>query len=332
MGYNISDEGGESSGSGDGGVDVWTFTLTKGDGITTGGGDFNEDQLPIFGVPPIDESLGRNEYEFLGITGDPNGAVTFIADGVGGDTGTNATGIYSFSVDFSLITEDTTVEIVVIGRRLDENGDVEFEDDDTIVIELLICIARGTLVDTPEGPVPVETLAVGSDVRLRDGRVEPIRWIGSRRLNAADLRAHPHLRPIRIARDAFAPGEPDRDLLVSPQHRVLLRGWQAELFFGEDEVLAPARGLVNDDTIRVDHAAQDVAYFHLLFSEHEVMVTNNLPTESFFPGQTSLDGIDSAAREELFEIFPELAEDARVYGNLAEPGLRMWEARTVTQD
>ncbi len=329
MGYNISDEGGESSGGGPGSVDEWTFTLTKGDGITTGGGDFNEDQLTFAGIPPIDESLGLNEYEFFAATGDPNGAVTFTVDGVGTGPGTNSTGIYSFSVDFSKITEDTTVEIIVIGRRLDEDGNVVFDDDDTIIIDLLICIARGTLVDTPLGSVPVETLDIGSKVRLRDGRTEPIRWIGSRLLREAELKSSPHLRPVRIKEGALGKGAPDRDLLVSPQHRVLLSGWQAELLFGEAEVLAPAKGLVNDDTIRVDHSVTEVEYFHLLFSRHEVMVTNNLATESFFPGQTSLNGINRVARDELFEILPELAEDTAVYGDLAEPGLRMWEAKMV---
>ena len=98
------------------------------------------------------------------------------------------------------------------------------------------------------------------------------------------------------------------------------------------EVLAPAKGLVNDDTIRVDRTVPEIEYFHLLFSEHEVMVTNNLPTESFFPGKTSLNGIDRAARKELFEILPDLAEDVESYGTLAEPGLRMWEARMVNRD
>lgn len=329
MGYNISDEGGQSSGGGAASVDIWTFTLTKGEGVTTGGGDFNEDPLPFFGVPPIDESEGLNEYEFFAPTGDNASAVTLTVDGAGTGPGTNATGIYSFAVDFSQITEDTIVEIVVIGRRLDENGNVLFEDDDTIVIELLICIARGTLVDTPDGPVPVEYLEIGQSIRTEDGRAEPIRWIGSRVLGAADLCANPHLRPIRIRKGAFGTSEPDRDLLVSPQHRILLRGWQAELLFGEEQVFAPAKGLLNDDTIRIVHDATEVEYFHLMCARHEIMVTNNLATESFFPGEASLSGMACKSREELLELFPELVEDSTTYGTLAEPGLRTWEARMV---
>ena len=153
--------------------------------------------------------------------------------------------------------------------------------------------------------------------------------IGSRILDREQLAAMPHLRPIRIAQGALGDGQPDRDLLVSPQHRVLLRGWKAELLFGEDQVLAPAKGLVNDSTITIDHDAGEIEYFHLMFSKHEVIMTNNLPTESFFPGKTSLNGIDRAAREELFRILPELADEADAYGPMAEPGLRTWEARTL---
>lgn len=326
MGYNISDEGGQSAGGGTASVDVWTFTLTKGEGITTQGGDFNE--API-GFAPIDESLGLNQYQFFAPTGDFASAVTLNVAGSGSGPGTNSDGVYSFTVDFSQVTQDTVVEILVTGRRLDEAGNVVFSDTDTIRIELLICVARGTLIDTPRGRIPVERLRVGQKVRLRDGRREPIRWIGSRKLTRDELDAAPHLCPIRIAKDAFGDAMPDRDLLVSPQHRVLVEGWKAELFFGEHEVLAPARGLVNGRTVRVDADLAEVEYFHLMFARHEIMVTNNLPTESFFPGKTSLDGIADAARAELFEIFPKLRDEVASYGCLAEPGLRTWEARVL---
>lgn len=326
MGFNIQDDGGTSVGGGRQNLDTWTFTLTKGEGITTAGGDFNENSQ---GVPPIDESLGLNEYEFLAPTGDFADAVTLTVDGAGTGGGTNSTGIYSFSVDFSQITEDTIIEITVIGRRLNEDGSVRFEDEDTIIIELLICIARGTLVETPRGALPVESLAIGDEVRTVDGRSETIRWIGSRKLGCKELKAAPDLRPVRICKGALGPGAPDRDLLVSPQHRVLLQGWKAELLFGEAEVLAPARGLVNDRTIRVDASLDEIEYFHLLCGAHEIIVTNNLPTESFFPGETSLKGISAAARDELFRILPDLATRSESYGAMAEPGLRTWETRVV---
>lgn len=325
MGYNISDAGGEAAG----GPDVWTFSFTKGEGITTAGGDF--DDAPLGLVDPIDPGAGEvNEFVFSDPTGAFASAVTLTVDGAGGTGGaTNASGLYSFSIDFSQITSDTIVEITVIGRRLDDQGNVLFEDEDTIQIELLICIARGTLIDTPKGPVPVEDLCIGDEVRLHDGRIEPLAWVGARLLSADELAASPDLRPVRIAKGALGHGKPDDDLLVSPQHRVLITGWQAELLFGAAEVLAPAKGLVNDRTILVDESVTEIEYFHLMFTEHEIMVTNNLATESFFPGKTSLAGINAEARAELFRILPELAVESEVYGSMAEPGLRTWEARIV---
>jgi hypothetical protein len=157
------------------------------------------------------------------------------------------------------------------------------------------CFTAGTLIETDRGMSPVEQIQVGDLVRTLDNGLQPVRWHGSCGVPALDRRA-----PIR-----FAPGAIGnvRELLVSAQHKILVSGWRAELFFGEDEVLVAAAHLVNADTI---HRAprRYIDYHHLMFDRHEVLLAEGVPTESFYPGDYILQ--DDALCEEIEHLFPEM--------------------------
>ncbi len=124
------------------------------------------------------------------------------------------------------------------------------------------CFTRGTLIKTDQGERPIEELAAGDMVLTMDHGYQPIRWIGSSKRAATG-----DLAPILIRKGALGN---DRDLRVSPQHRMLLQGWQAELLFGELEVLATAKSLLNDHSILRDEGGE-VEYFHMLFDTHEII-------------------------------------------------------------
>lgn len=164
------------------------------------------------------------------------------------------------------------------------------------------CFAGGTLIATPTGEVAVEDLAVGDLVLTADHGAQKIRWIGARR-----VRASVRFAPVRIARGALGN---DRDLLVSPQHRMLVSGARALAMFGVDEVLVPAKSLVNGRDIRVQPGGM-VDYFHILLDAHEVIFANRAPAESLYLGEQALRGLSRAARAEILALFPELAEGIR---------------------
>ncbi|WP_107495894.1 Hint domain-containing protein [Thalassobius sp. I31.1] len=90
--------------------------------------------------------------------------------------------------------------------------------------KMVVCFAGGTRITTPDGQIAVENLKTGDKVTTADGLTETITWIGKRVLNAQELAENPNLRPIRIKRNVLGPGYPDRDLRVSPQHRILMSG------------------------------------------------------------------------------------------------------------
>ena len=85
------------------------------------------------------------------------------------------------------------------------------------------CFAAGTLIRTERGEVRVEALVPGNRVVTADNGLQPVRWVGVRRLDAGVLDQHPALRPVRIRRGVLGAGLPVADLVVSPQHRVLVR-------------------------------------------------------------------------------------------------------------
>lgn len=158
------------------------------------------------------------------------------------------------------------------------------------------CFTPGTMILTPTGEVPVEDLAPGDLVLTRDDGAQPLRWTGRCRVDATG-----DFAPVRFATGTIGNSRP---LLVSPQHRILITGWQAELACGIAEVFVAAKHLV--DGHRITRAPQDsIDYIHLMFDRHQIVTSNGAPTESFFPGDVILEG-DRALRAELNALFPAL--------------------------
>ncbi|ARO15768.1 hemolysin-type calcium-binding region [Ketogulonicigenium robustum] len=171
------------------------------------------------------------------------------------------------------------------------------------------CFAGGTQILTDRGLLAVDDLAVGDMVVTLDGGAMPVRWVGSRHLSALDLAAQPKLRPIRIRAGAFGPGVPAADLLVSPQHRVLVNSVVAQRMFNAAQILIAAKELVGLPGVEVAVDLQDVSYWHFMFDSHQVVFSNKLPTESLFTGKEALKSLGASARMEILALFPELSEE-----------------------
>ena len=177
------------------------------------------------------------------------------------------------------------------------------------------CFVSGTLIDTDEGPLPIEVLRPGDLIRTDAGDTLPLRWIGSRRVDGSDAFA-----PVLIRAGALGNF---RDLRVSPQHRMLIGDWRAQLWFGQPQVLVAAVHLVNGTTIRRDPVAS-VTYHHMLFDRHAIVRAEGIPAESLHLGQTALASFPRAARDEVLALFPHLAEQ-----DTARTCLRGWEGRLI---
>ncbi len=188
-----------------------------------------------------------------------------------------------------------------------------------------VCFTPGTLIETPAGPRPVESLRSGDLVATRDGP-RPIRWIGRRRLDLIDLMANPKLMPVLVPRGAFGDGLPRRDLHVSPQHRVVVRSKIAERMFGAREVLVAVKQLVGTAGIEVDGELSTVTYYHFMLDDHALVIADGIEAETLYPGPQALSFLSEDARAEISTLFPELEAGA---ASLALPCLKGRDARAL---
>ncbi|MQB42139.1 Hint domain-containing protein [Rhizobium sp. ICMP 5592] len=180
------------------------------------------------------------------------GAVSNIS--VDGQTATFVTTAGDFTLNFA--------------GDLDPSGFILDAATGTIVL----CFVTGTLVHTTQGEIPVEELRVGDIVITASSQQRPIRWIGSAELDCANAREPSVCWPIRIAAGALGPNKPAHDLFVSPAH-----GIRTTVV---TDVLIPASALVNGATI-AQAECERVTYWHVELDEHDILVTNGLPTESY---------------------------------------------------
>ncbi len=191
---------------------------------------------------------------------------------------------------------------------LDGDGNPVTGDDLTFDNTNVICFASGTGIKTIKGVVAVEDLEIGMRVLTMDTGFQAIRWIGSRKLSKAEMDANPNLRPIRIAAGALGPNTPENDLVVSPQHRILVRSVVADRIFGANEVLVPAKLLLDYPGVNIDETCDEVTYWHFLCDDHQIVYAEGMPAESLFTGPEALKSVSAEAREEIFAILPWLAE------------------------
>jgi hypothetical protein len=184
------------------------------------------------------------------------------------------------------------------------------------------CFVSGTRILTPRGEVTVESLQPGDLVMTRDAGAQRLRWIGGRTVSASG-----DFAPILIRAGTFGA---HRNLLVSPQHRVLIRDYLAELLFGEAAVLVAAKDLVNGHSV-VQKAGGFVTYIHLMFDRHQVVFSEGLETESFLPGPQTNSIFDKPVLDEICALFPELdPETGEGYSPAARRILRHYEARLLS--
>ena len=131
------------------------------------------------------------------------------------------------------------------------------------------CFLRGTMILTPHGEVPVETLHEGDLVVTWFGGERPVRWVGTQRFEGR--LAGRGSQPVRLRAGSLGPGMPGSDLLVSPGHAVMVEG-----------VLAHAGALVNGSTIVQERMGGVIEYFHLDLGTHDCVLANGAWAESYF--------------------------------------------------
>jgi hypothetical protein len=207
---------------------------------------------------------GISLNDAVGLSNAPNGSnFIFIGEATIKDHGTPITGI--------IVENQTNGQAYFLtndqyeGKAGGKNGDVTITSS-----ESTICFLAGTMVRTPDGEVPVETLKPGDLVVTSDDRNIPVDWLG---IQTVSLRFADKLRvlPIRIRAGALADNVPSRDLLVSVDHALLVDG-----------ALIQAGALVNGASIvRETNVPTILTYYHVEVEDHSLILAENTPAETF---------------------------------------------------
>lgn len=239
----------------------------------------------------VDPSTGLTE-EFVIGQFDINDADAGNADGT--DSGGGVTVLMGeLPPDGTVLTFTGTVDFVgpATPYALEDTGGEYLE-----AISAL-CFGRGVHIRTEAGDVLVENLHVGDLIATRDHGMQPLRWVGSRKIAAVG-----ELAPIVISKGALGN---TRDLIVSPSHRMMLDDWRAEVMFGKQEVLVTARQLTCREDVNRREGG-DVEYFHIMFDDHEIVYAEDAPSESFQPCAAAINSLEIEVRDEVLALFPEL--------------------------
>lgn len=160
------------------------------------------------------------------------------------------------------------------------------------------CFAAGTRIATPEGERAVETLEIGDMVTTADGRAVPVRWIGRQTLHK--IFAGDRARPVRVTAGALGSGLPHTDLVLTPDHALILDG-----------LAITAGALVNGTTITLDPLdtlPDRVTYYHVETTAHDAILANGAAAETFVdaPGRRAFD--NHAEYVALYGAGTEIAE------------------------
>ncbi len=221
------------------------------------------------------------------------------------------------SVGESNAADDSGVEDQNAGSSYTYNSATDSYDYQAVMV---MCFAAGTLIGVPGGAQPVEDLAPGDLVTTLDHGPQAIRKVLKRRLDFLAGAEDRH-KPIEIRPGVLGPGCPNRRLVVSPQHRVLIRTADGR------QILAPAKGLTGIAGVHRMGGRKSVRYFHLVFDRHQIISAEGCWTESFFPGATVLSLTDARIRSELLDIYPELR--LGLSPRTARPAVTVREARNL---
>lgn len=177
------------------------------------------------------------------------------------------------------------------------------------------CFAGGTRISTPKGMVAVECLAVGDWVHTVDHGIQPILWKTDRRAPGVGASA-----PVRFNAGAFGATS---EVKLSPDHRLLLSGFEVELLFGTDCAFASAKSLVGCPGVsRIDQPL--VRYIHLLLPVHAAVISNGLHSESLLAGDAAKGTLGATFQTEYKRLQPKIGDQRAGYACL-----KMFEGRLL---
>lgn len=165
-------------------------------------------------------------------------------------------------------------------------------------VDFTTCFAAGTLIAAPNGEIEVETLTIGDMLLTQDGRTVPVKWIGRQTVHKLFTPAE-RFAPVRIAAGALGEGLPHTDLVLTADHALII-----------DDLAINAGALVNGTTITcdpIDSLPDRVTYYHIETENHDVILANGAPAETF------VDYVGRKAFDNFAEYIDLYGEERAIY-------------------
>ncbi len=190
----------------------------------------------------------------------------------------------------------------------------KFDADGLELAEFRGGLVEGANVRTPCGLRRIELVRPGDLIVTRNNGLQPVRMIWKRTVTQEDMQKNGDLAPIRLKPRAVGPMMPQRDLLVAPEHRLLIPGFRVAGMPKDKCVLTEAREIVGtSDSIFIDRSMETVGFYQMVFDSHQVLTANGLPVESFLPNPAAIAGLSGDMRTALVQRYPQLRHEPNAY-------------------
>ncbi|WP_299349291.1 Hint domain-containing protein [uncultured Shimia sp.] len=134
-----------------------------------------------------------------------------------------------------------------------------------------------TMVETPFGQTPVGKLQRGDILETLDGAQVPVLQVLRRTVPARGL-----FEPVRLRQPYFGLAQ---DTVVAPFQRLVIGGSRVEYLFNAEQVLVPARHLVNGSAALREKNHLLVTYTQVLLPDHQALLANGTYMESMNIGR-----------------------------------------------
>ncbi len=171
-----------------------------------------------------------------------------------------------------VIFDGSTSNYFILSHNNTQSGNIGFSNSGTYGY----CFAKGTLIATPLGNRRVESISTG-DLVLTDTSVAvPVKWLGVQ--TVSKLLCGPNMQPVRICAGALGNGLPRNDLTVTADHGMVIDG-----------LVINASALINGadiDWVPLDELPDQVTYYHVETENHDVILANGAPAETFVDAVT----------------------------------------------
>jgi hypothetical protein len=296
-----ADDSGSSSGA--------TYLLTAADLAAADAADGSDDGI----IDLSNAALQSSSYKFIGESGSD-----FLGASVSSAGDFDSDGLDDLLIGAHLADDAGFMPGATYLVSAADLADADAADGNTdgIInmanVAMVSCFAPGTRIRTPYGECSVEDLRIGDLVSTVDHGPQPLRWIGIQTVSFTDPQGTRGDRdkPILIGKGSLSPfarnTAPERDLVVSPQHRMLLSGKAVFSTFREKDVLAIAKSLTDLRGVRRMHGKRAMTYYALLFDRHEVIWAEGAKSESLRPGPCAMRGFTLKQRQEIYKVYKDL--------------------------